>query len=147
MEEILKYENREKLYKFLVDDFGLVKKQERYDPDSFGNFLIVLEAENFALTYVSDRSVLTITIASKSEPEREFDLSFVRDFLYDPDNINADEQEVNNAKRIEELNGFLKRDFSKISELFNARNYPDTKRQIDELLKQQFKRRYPGMIE
>lgn len=147
MEDILKYENRERLYKFLVEDFGLVKIEERYDPNSFGNFLIALEADNFVLTYVNDRSFLTITITSKSEPERDFDLSFVRDFLYAPDKINADEQETNNTERIESLNSFLKKDFSKISELFNASNYPNTKRQIDDLLKQQFKKRYPGMID
>ena len=144
MEEILKYENRDQLYQFLIDDFGLVKIDERYDSESFGNFLIVLEANDFFLTYVNDRSFLTINIASKSDPEETFALSFVRDFLYDPDNINADEREMDNAKRIEELNSFLKRDFSKISELFNAHNYPNTKRHITELLKEQFKKRFPG---
>ncbi|MEK6154537.1 hypothetical protein WIW50_14805 [Flavobacteriaceae bacterium 3-367] len=143
MDEILKYENREKLYKFLVEEFSLVKKLDRYNPDSFGNFLIVLEANDFLLTYVNDRSFLTINIASKLEPDNGFALSFVRDFLYNPDNMNADEQEMDNVKRIEELNSFLRRDFAKISELFNAYNYPETKRKIDELLKQQFKRRYP----
>ena len=146
MNDILKYENREQLYKFLVDDFGLVKIDERFDAESFGNFLVVLEASDFLITYINDRSFLTINISSKSEPENSFSLSHVRDFLYNPDKINTYEQKMDNVKRIGELNSFLKKDFSKISGLFNARNYPNTKKQIDGLLKQQFKKRYPGMI-
>jgi len=147
MEDILKYENRDQLYKFLINDFGLVKVDERYDPDAFGNFYVTLSAKDFLLSYVNDRSFLTINISSKLEPENDLDLSFVRDFIYNPNNINDKEEWMDNVKRIEKLNDFLKEEFSRISLLFSPNNYHNTKKQIDELLKQQFKRRNPGLIE
>ena len=42
MEDILKYENREALYEFLIKDFGLVKENENFDSANFGNFYIIL---------------------------------------------------------------------------------------------------------
>ncbi len=134
MEEILDYENRERMYKFLIDDFGLEKIEEKYDAECFGNFYIILSAPDFLLSYVNDRSFLDVDIASKLEPENGFALSFVRDLIYKPNKINSDDGEIDNKKRIEELNDFLKKDYTKISELFNPNNYYSTKRQIDELL-------------
>lgn len=141
MEEILKYQNRDQLYKFLIEDFGVVKIEEQYDDQSFGNFCVTLSAMDFLLSYVNDRSFMTIKISSKTEPEQDFDLSFVRDFIYNPNNMNAQEVGITNAERIEKLNEFLRNDFSKIATLFNPENYDNTKRRINELLKQQFIRR------
>jgi hypothetical protein len=146
MKDILNYENREELFKFLIDDFGLIKLEERYDPKNFGNFLIELSAKDFVLIYINDRSFLTIDIASKLDPDSSYALSFVKDFIYNPDNINSDDKIIDNQKRIEELNNFLKKDFDKICNLFNSTNYYNTKKQIDALLMQQFKRRNPGVI-
>lgn len=147
MEDILKFENRERLYKFLIDDFGFIKMKEKYDAESFGNFYIILSAKDFLLSYVNDRDFLDIDIASKLEPSNGYALSFVRDLIYNPDKMNANGRVLDNATRIKELNNFLRKDFDRISELFSKRNYPSTKQKIDELLKQQFKRRFPGMIE
>ena len=134
MEEILKYENRDQLYQFLIDEFKLVKTEEFYDPLAFGNFYILLEAKDFNLSYVNDRGFLDINITSKLEPTKVFALSFVRDFLYNPDNINA-ENNLNNIERIKELNDFLRKDFLKICHLFSPENYNNTKTQILKLLK------------
>lgn len=146
MKDILNYENREELYKFLIDDFGLIKLEERYDSESFGNFIIKLSAKDFVLSYINDRSFLTIDIASKLEPENSYALSFVRDLIYDPENINSEEKNMDNEKRIGELNNFLRKDFDKISNLFKSNNYYSTKKQIDALLMHQFKKRNPGVI-
>ena len=145
MNDILKYENRDQLYKFLIDDFGLKKVDEQYDPNAFGNFYITLSAKDFLLSYVNDRSFMTINISSKLEPKQGLDLSFVRDLIYNPDNINNEEENMNNTERIEGLNNFLKKDFSKISILFKHNNYYNTRKQIDELLKEQFKSKNPGL--
>lgn len=136
MEEILKYENRDKLYDFLINDFGMVKVEEHYDPNAFGNFYVILEAKDFLLSYVNDRSFLTIDIASKLEPNEGFDLSFVRDLLYSPKELNSNSKDImDNSERIKSLNQFLKKDFQKISLLLNANNYQHTKNEIISLLK------------
>lgn len=146
MDDILKYENRDQLYQFLIDDFGLIKIEEGYDPETFGNFYVTLAAKDFLLSYVNDRSFLTINIANNLEPERGFDLSFVRDLMYNPENINSDDKKDNND-RINELNDFLKKDFDRISLLFNNDNYRHTRKKIDELLKRKFRKQNPGLIE
>ncbi|OFX44944.1 MAG: hypothetical protein A2W95_08205 [Bacteroidetes bacterium GWA2_40_14] len=142
IEDILKYENRDQLYKYLIDDFGLFKIEEKYDSEYFGNFYITLSAEEFLLCYVNDRSFMDILISSKVEPSKWFALSFVKD-LIDNNMINADEKEMDNYTRIEELNKFLKNKFNLINELFNKKNYPITKMKIDEGLKQQFNLKFP----
>ena len=100
------------------------------------------EEEEFLLCYVNDRSFMDILISSKVEPSKWFALSFVKD-LIDNNMINADEKEMDNYTRIEELNKFLKNKFNLINELFNKKNYPITKMKIDEGLKQQFNLKFP----
>ena len=144
-EEILKYENRDNLYKFLIDDFGFVKQEEGYSAESFGNFYIELSSEKFLLRYINDRSFLTIEIASLFEPSKWYNLAFIENFIYHPEDINPDEREISNAKRIEGLNMFLKRDFGLISNLYNSENYKNIQEKVDQLLKMRFEQRFPGM--
>jgi hypothetical protein len=143
-EEILKYENRDNLFRFLINDFGFVKQEEKYSPESFGNFYIELSSDKFLLRYINDRSFLTIEIASLLEPSNWYGLSFVENFIYHPEDINPDKQEIGNVKRIEGLNMFLKKDFGLISNLFSSEKYKNTREKIDELLKIRFDQRYPG---
>ena len=146
MDDILNYEKRGQLYKFLIDDFSLVAVEEKYDSNAFGNFFITLSAKEFLLRYINDRSHLTIEIASHTEPSKWYDLSFIQDFIYNPDKINSEDRSKNNNTRIEELNSFLKKDFDLISDLFNNDNYIDTRQKIDKLLKEQFYKKFPGKI-
>jgi len=146
MKNPLKYENREELYGFLINDFGLIKIDEKYDASNFGNFYITLVADDFWISYVNDRSFLDVNITIKMEANHSYTLSFVRDFIYNPEKIN-EEDKKRNAKRIKDLNEFFKNDFDKISELFNPINYMDIKRKIDKLLKDKFRKRFPGMID
>jgi hypothetical protein len=146
MKDILEYERRDQLYQFLITDFGFVKSEEQYDPNTFGNFFITLSSKEFLVRYVNDRSYMTIKIAGYSEPSRWYDLSFVRGFVYDQGNINSDDQ-LDNSSRIEELNNFLKMNFDLISDLFDKDNYSNTCQKIEELLRRQFGQRFPGMIQ
>jgi hypothetical protein len=143
MENILKYENKSQLYEFLVKDFGFVKIEERYDPDAFGNFFIILSSKFFSLRSINDRSYLTIEVASNSDRTKWLDLSFVRNFIYQPKNINPDENLKDNYERISELNNFIKNDFDLICDLYSVNNYLSTRQQIDNLLRQQFNQRFP----
>ena len=145
MEDVLNYENRDSLYKFLIDDFGFMKVEEKYDSKAFGNFLIILSAKEFLLQYVNDRLYLTIEIASHAEPTKWLALSFVRDFIYNPDTINSGDKLANSA-RISELNAFIKKDFDLIADLFDRDNYEDTRQKIDKLLKEKFERKFPGTM-
>lgn len=147
MEDILKYENRDQLYRVLLNQLDLIKLEEKYYPESFGNFFITLSARDFLLRYVNDRSQLSIEIASLAEPSKWYDLSFVKNLIYHPDDINPDDSSKDNATRIDELNRFLIKDFDLISDLFNSANYTFTRQKIDELLKQQFNQRFPGMTQ
>jgi len=146
MEEIFPYEDREQLYKFLIEDFGFTKLEESYSPEAFGNYYIILYSNVFLLRYIKDRSFLTIEIASHLDPSNWYDLSFIKNFIYNPDNINPDNQSIFTKNRIEDLNNFLKKDFELISDLFDRENFKDTKKKIDELLRKQFNQRFPGAI-
>lgn len=139
-EDILKYENREKLFKFLIDDFSFVKVEEKYSSENFGNFFIILSSTYFSLRYINDRSFLTIEISSNLAPETWFDLSFLRDLIYNEDGINADKRNLSNSERIEELNSFLRKKIDVIRELFAKENYPTTRKHILEGAKKQYER-------
>jgi hypothetical protein len=137
MEDILNYDKRNQLYQFLIEDFNFVKDEEKFDPKAFGNFYVQLSHRNFWLTYINDRSFLTISITSHWDPNNSYDLSFISDYIYDPENIN-NKQAVDNYQRIETLNNFIRKDFDLIVDLFDKANYEDTKNKIDDLLKRQF---------
>jgi len=141
-QNILIFENRNQLFKFLIDDFNLYIIDEKYDSVYFGNFYIVLSANEFLLRYVNDRSFLTIEISSMTEPSNWYALSFVRDLINNVA-INSNERELDNSTRIEGLNLFLKNDFDRIRELFNDNNYSNTKKILDDELKRQFNLRFP----
>ncbi|MDQ3108979.1 MAG: hypothetical protein M3R17_03705 [Bacteroidota bacterium] len=143
LEEILIYENRDQLYQFLIDDFDFIKAAEKYDPVNFGNWAVELADKDITLTYYNDRSFLDINIAKKDERTDGYSLSFVQDFIYNPENINSDEI-TENVIRIKTLNNFLKRDFLKIKNLFNSENYIDTQQKINYLLKEKFFKRFPS---
>ena len=146
MEEVLKYENRDQLYMFLISDFGAKKIEEHYDAQNFGNFYVVLSLANFLLRYINDRSFLTIEISKSIQPHSWIDLSMIRNFVYDKSKIiDSNEPRLDNKERITSLNSFLKKDFQLIMDWFNEGNYSDNRRTLDELLKQRFDKNFPGM--
>ena len=146
MDKLLNYRKRNKLYQFLIDDFGFVKTDERYDSKSFGNFYISLSSKDFLLDYVNDRSFLDIYIKSKLHPEESISLTFLKNYLYNPAKLNNSDEGPDNKTRIEGLNNFLKTDYEKICELVNENNYLETKTKIDELLKEQCLKFFPNSI-
>ncbi len=143
MENISKNENRENVYQFLIDSYRFKVENEKNYADKWGNFYIYLTGEFFLLRYYSDRNFLSVEIASKDEPENWYALSFIRDLIYNPEVINADETVKDNSTRIEGLNTFLREDFNTIGELFSKANYTDTKKRLDEGLKKQFFLKHP----
>jgi hypothetical protein len=107
-----------------------------------GNYYILLSGKEFLLRYDKNMSFLTISIASHSNPSKWIDLTFVKNFIYNPNDVNPDEQSIGTDKRIEELNNFLRNDFNLIADLFSEQKYKSTQEKIDQLLKQLFDPRY-----
>ena len=143
-DDLLKYENRDQLYNFLIEDFGFSKLDEKYYSESFGDFYVILRSNKFLLRYSNDKSFLTVQIAALKAPTDWLDLLFVKNFIYNPEDINPDAQDLNPGTRIEELNDFLRSDFDLICDLFSAENHSKTSLKIHELLKSRFHQRFPG---
>jgi len=146
MDKLLNYRKRDKLYQFLIDDFGFVKIAEGYDSKNFGNFYISLSSKDFLLDYINDRSFLDINIKSKLHPEESISLTLLKNYLYNPMKLNNNDEGPDNKTRIERLNNFLKTDYDKICELVNKNNYLETKAKIDKFLKEQFLKKFPNSI-
>ena len=141
MKDFLNYELRDQLYGYLKGELGLTEIDERYDSDAFGNFYIILASRKVLLRYINDRSYLTIEIAGQIEPAKWYNLSFVRDFIYDPANINS-EDHLDNETRIMKLNSFLEENWDRINDLYSDDNYLTTMSKIDTLLEKKFKERF-----
>lgn len=142
MEEILKFENRQKLYQFLVDSYGFTVKEEK-NYNEMG-YYVDLSITFFLLRYYNDRLFLSIDIASLYDETRHlYALSFIRDLIYNPESINASDEIEDNVVWINGLNDFLRKDFGEICELLNKENYPDTKIKIDKGLEKTFFIKYP----
>jgi hypothetical protein len=142
-EDILNYDNRDKFFHFLIEDFNFVKLEEKYYPETFGDFYIVLSGREFLLRYSKSKSFLSIEIASYLNPSKWTDLTFVKNFIYNPSCVNPDEQSISTNERIEGLNNFLRNDFNLITDLFSRKKYKNTQEKIDKLLQQLFEQRFP----
>jgi len=141
MKDFLNYELRDQLYGYLKGELGLTEIDERYDSDAFGNFYIILASRKVLLRYINDRSYLTIEIAGQIERAKWYNLSFVRDFIYDSANINS-EDHLDNETRIMKLNSFLEENWDRINDLYSDDNYLTTMSKIDTLLEKKFKERF-----
>lgn len=83
----------------------------------------------FSLRYYRDRLFLNIDIASHYAARKHlFALSLMRDLIYKPDSINAEDGTQDNTTWINGLNDFLAKDFDKICELLNKESYRITKK-------------------
>jgi hypothetical protein len=163
MNDTIKYEKRDTLYKFLLEEYSFEVKEDNYYPENFGNFSIVLGYKegnrnassflksifstslDFLIRYSFDRSQLTVDMANKYDVgDKWYSLYFIHDLIYNPDSINVMERQKDNELRLKELNSFLQKDFGKISNLFSKRNYSNTKKIIDEGLKKSFYLKLPS---
>jgi hypothetical protein len=77
---------------------------------------------------------MDIHITSVIDPEYMFSLEEIKNYLYNPNEINKSEF-IDNNNRIENLNRFLKNDLDKIETILNEENYFTTKADIENLFK------------
>jgi hypothetical protein len=127
----------EKLYQFLIEDFGFIKAKEKYYPELFGDFIITLSSPEFLLKYRCDRSFLSVEISYTSINPTWFDLALVKALIYETNDLNK-------ITLIDELNFFLRNDYNKIASLFNNKNYASTHMHLRALQDKRFKDAFPN---
>lgn len=128
--------NNEKVYSFLKSNgFELIKEDTSA---FFGNYYDVFTNGSFQLRFSSSKSFETVDIQSSQPNENWYDLALVKALLYDEENLN-------NVTTIEEHRDFLQKELTNIAELFKDRNYPATKKRLEELGNERAEQMFPGM--
>lgn len=128
--------NNEKVYSFLKSNgFELIKEDTSA---FFGNYYDVFTNGSFQLRFSSSKSFETVDIRSSLPNENWYDLALVKALLYDEENLN-------NVTTIEEHRDFLQKELTNIAELFKDRNYPATKKRLEELGNERAEQMFPGM--
>lgn len=128
--------NNEKTYSFLKSNgFELIQKDTSA---FFGDYYDTFSNSSFQLRFSSSKSFETVDIRSNLPNENWYDLALVKALLYD-------EKNLNNVTTIEEHRDFLQKELTNIAELFSDRNYPATKKRLEELGKERAEQMFPGM--
>ena len=126
--------NNETTYSFLKsNDFELIKEDISI---FFGDYYDTFSNGLFQLRFSSSKSFETVDIRSNLPNENWYDLALVKALLYD-------EKNLNNVTTIEEHRGFLQKELTNIAELFNDRNYPATKKRLEELGNERAEQMFP----
>lgn len=126
--------NNETTYSFLKsNDFELIKEGISI---FFGDYYDTFSNGLFQLRFSSSKSFETVDIRSNLPNENWYDLALVKALLYD-------EKNLNNVTTIEEHRGFLQKELTNIAELFNDRNYPATKKRLEELGNERAEQMFP----
>jgi hypothetical protein len=128
--------NNEKTYSFLKSNgFELIQKDTSA---FFGDYYDTFSNGSFQLRLSSSKSFETVDIRSNLPSENWYDLALVKALLYG-------EKNLNNITTIEEHRGFLQKELTNIAELFNDRNYPATKKRLEELGNERAEQMFPGI--
>lgn len=116
--------NKDNIYDFLKSNgFKLIKKEKS---DYFGDYCDVLINDNLQLRFSSSKSFETVDIRSNLKAGYWYDWALVKALLYS-------EQNLNKETSIAEYRLFLMKDLSKLIELFDYKNYLNTKKSLEEL--------------
>ena len=134
-----------KIFLCTIKDLQLEIIDEKYDAEAFGNFYITLAADEFLIQYSNDRGDLYLEIASKYAPSKWHSLSFYKNLITHRRPINSDE-DICDLQNIKQLNSFLVQEYDLINDLLNRDNYKHTLEKLGALLKEEFKRKYPGAV-
>lgn len=93
---------------------------------------------SFQLKFSSSKSFETVDIRINLPNEKWYDLALVKALLYD-------EKNLDNITTIEEYRDFLRKELTNFAELFNDKNYPTTKKRLEELGNERADQMFPGM--
>ncbi|MDH7459632.1 hypothetical protein QEG73_00025 [Chitinophagaceae bacterium 26-R-25] len=126
--------NNEKIYYFLKSNgFELIQEGASA---FFDDYYDTFSTDLLQLRFSSSKSFKTLDIRCNRPNENWYDLALVKALLYN-------ERELNYVTTIEEHKDFLQKELSNIVELFNDRNYPNTKKKLEELGNQRAKQMFP----
>lgn len=122
-------------FSFLLDRHGFrVIRNE--SADSFGNEILVLHSQDFALRFVLDRDCLEIEITSYLDPENWHDLRLVESFVSG--------KHVSDVMDPERLASFLSERYSEVKELFNINTIDKTTNVLQRMAIERARRLFPS---
>lgn len=128
--------NNERIYAFLrARGFELIEKDTSA---FFGDYYDIFTNDSFQLRFGSSKSFETVDIRSNQPNESWYDMGLVKALLYN-------ERRLNKVTGIEVSINFLQKNLDSISELFNNKNYHDTKKSLEELGNERAKQMFPGI--
>jgi hypothetical protein len=128
--------NNETTYSFLKSNgFELIKEDTSA---FFGDYYDTFSNGLFQLRFSSSKSFETVDIRSNLPNENWYDLALVKALLYN-------EKKLNNVTPIEEHRDFLHKELTNIAELFKDKNYPATKKRLEELGNERAEQMFPGI--
>lgn len=128
--------NNKKIYGFLKSNgFELIEKDTS---EFFGDYYDTFSNGFFQLSFSSSKSFEAVDLRSNQPNESWYDLALVKALLYD-------EKYLNNVTTVEEQKDFLQKEFTNIAKLFSDRNYPATKKRLEELGNERAEQMFPGM--
>jgi len=127
-------QNNEQIYYFLKSNgFEQVQKD---NSDFFGDYYDTFSNHIYQIRFSSSKSFETVDIRSNQPNENWYDLSLVKALL-------CNEKELNYTTTILEHREFLKNELCNISELFNQKEYPNTRRKLDQLGNERVRQMFP----
>jgi hypothetical protein len=144
MDSYLKFEDRAMLYESLLKDLGLKKIDEQYQPVMNGSYYIIFSAGRFLIKYhnskYGNQSELGIFVASNFEVNQWYPVTIIKNLINNESTLNTG----NDFKltNIVGLNDYIKKNYDKIAELFNAQNYRTTIKTINDLVYIESKKRF-----
>jgi hypothetical protein len=103
----------------------------------FGDHYDIFTDGIIQLRFNSSKSFNTVEIRSNLPNKNWYDLALVRAMLHD-------EKDLNKVITIEDYWDFLQKELTSIAELFNNKNYPNTKLRLEELEDQRAKQMFPS---
>lgn len=124
------------IYNFLESiGFRLTKK----DTSSFfGDYYDIFNYLDLQLRFSQSKSFESIDVRKNLSGEEWYDLALVKALLYD-------ETVVNKVTTVEEYSAFLEKEINSIVELFEDKDYPNTKKRLYELGIERVKQMFPGI--
>lgn len=120
------YEEIRPFFSELLDEHGFRVVSESHEPKSFGNGLIVLQAEDLRLRFVRDRGQVFADIGAPGQTgdDNWHQLQRVMEFMHRHDSPAADPRR---AAGLDELGVWLKENYETVRALFREETYPSTR--------------------
>ena len=125
---------------FIFDNSEFRITEERYEPEIFGDWLLVSESNIIQLRIICDRSEIFIDIKSNKKPTEWMDLNVILQFLtgeewsYKFPNGKMDDNFV--SYQLNNLSKNLEKYWDQIIHLYNEENILDMEQKLIELRKQ-----------